>query len=75
MRPRRRIVPIPGWTDADRYVLVLGEVIGIHIQDDMITEEGLINIAKMMPIGRLGYDDYTKVDADSIFSMARPKML
>ena len=68
-------VPIPGWTDADRYVLVLGEVIGIHIQDDMITEEGLINIAKMMPIGRLGYDDYTKVDADSIFSMARPKML
>ena len=26
-------------------------------------------MAKMMPIGRLGYNDYARVDADSIFTM------
>ena len=52
--------------------MIFGEVIGVHIDDAMITEGGLINVAKMMPIGRLGYNDYARVDADSIFTMARP---
>ena len=66
-------VDIPGTADADSYVMILGEVVGIHIDDEYITGEGLVDIRKMMPIGRLGYDDYTRVDAQSIFSMTRPK--
>lgn len=66
-------VDIPGWQDSDNYVMILGEVVGVHIDDHCITAEGLVDIRKMMPIGRLGYDDYTRVDEQSIFSMTRPK--
>jgi len=30
-------VELPNWGDEDRYVVVFGEVIGIHIKDDLIT--------------------------------------
>jgi flavin reductase (DIM6/NTAB) family NADH-FMN oxidoreductase RutF len=66
-------VAIPGWEDADNYVMILGEVVGVHIADNYITGDGLVDIRKMMPIGRLGYDDYTRVDEASVFSMIRPK--
>ena len=52
--------------------MLFGEVIGIHINDDFITDEGLIDVTKMMPIGRLGYNDYVRVDADSSFTLVRP---
>ena len=65
-------IEIPHWDDSDRYVLVLGEVIGIHIQDDLITKEGLVDVARMNPVGRLGYNDYTEVSGDSCFTLIRP---
>jgi flavin reductase (DIM6/NTAB) family NADH-FMN oxidoreductase RutF len=65
-------VDIPSWSDADQYVMVLGEVIGVHIRDELITSAGLVDVAAMRPIGRLGYDDYSRVDDDSIFTMKRP---
>ena len=66
-------VDIPGWTDADAYRVIFGEVVGIHIIDDFITDEGLVDVAKMLVIGRLGYNDYVRVDGDSIFTMDRPE--
>ena len=66
-------VDIPGWTDADAYRVIFGEVVGIHIIDDFITDEGLVDVAKMLVIGRLGYNDYVRVDGDSIFTMERPE--
>ncbi|PCJ25310.1 MAG: flavin reductase [SAR86 cluster bacterium] len=65
-------VDIPTGEKAGKFVMVLGEVIGVHIRDELITADGLIDVAKMRPIGRLGYDDYTCVNGDSIFSMERP---
>jgi flavin reductase (DIM6/NTAB) family NADH-FMN oxidoreductase RutF len=65
-------IEIPNWGEEDCFVLVLGEVIGIHIRDEMITAEGLIDVARMRPIGRLGYNDYTEVSGDSSFTMIRP---
>jgi len=53
--------------------MVLGEVIGVHIRDELITSEGLVDVAAMRPIGRLGYNDYSQVDVDSIFTMERPQ--
>ena len=35
-------------------VLVIGEVVGIHIDDSMLTD-GFVDMAKVRPIGRLGY--------------------
>jgi len=66
-------VEIPHWDEADQYFVVFGEVIGIHIRDDMITAEGLIDVGKLRPIARLGYNDYTVVNPDTIFTMIRPE--
>ena len=60
---------IPGWDHGDGYKGYLEKSL-VFIDDAMITEGGLIDVVKM-PIGRLGYNDYA-VDADSIFTMARP---
>tara|TARA_B110000240_G_scaffold154570_1_gene171496 strand:- start:1431 stop:1883 length:453 start_codon:yes stop_codon:yes gene_type:complete len=65
-------VDIPGWNEKDAYRVIFGEVVGIHIKDEFITEEGLVDVIKMLAIGRLGYGDYTRVDSESIFSMNRP---
>ena len=49
--------------------VVFGEVIGVHI-DDGVVKNGLINIEKLRPIGRLGYLDF--VEVNNSFSMDRP---
>ncbi|ODN72027.1 flavin reductase family protein [Methylobrevis pamukkalensis] len=54
----------------ERAWLVLGEVVGIHI-DDSILKDGMIDTAALMPIARLGYRDYAVVDR--VFAMDRPK--
>ena len=67
-----RSVDLPNWSEKNRYVVVFGEVIGVHIDDQYITEEGLVDVDQMKPIGRLGYDDYTLVGGETIFTMKRP---
>jgi flavin reductase (DIM6/NTAB) family NADH-FMN oxidoreductase RutF len=46
--------------------VVIGRVVGIHIRDDVLTERRL-DIAKIRPLARLGYTDYTSVT--EVFSM------
>ena len=53
-----------------RNALVLGRVVGVHIDDSVLTE-GLVDLHKVKPIARLGYLDYALVD--TIFTMPRPK--
>lgn len=65
-------IDIPGWTAADGSRVVFGEVIGIHIDDEFLTDEGLVDVAKLLVIGRLGYNDYARVDEQSLFTMDRP---
>ena len=50
---------------------IFGEVVGVHIADEVISE-GRVDIAKIRPIARLGYMDYTVVD--TIFEMAIPEL-
>ena len=63
-------VELPGSPEGGRAALVIGMVLGIHIADEVLTD-GLIDLGKIRPIGRLGYMDYTVVE--TIFPMARPK--
>jgi len=56
-------------TSTHRYV-VLGQVVGIHI-DDRFIKDGRLDTAAMAPIARCGYADYSVVD--KVFSIARPK--
>ena len=59
-------------TDQDvevRNAVVMGEVVGIHISDDVLTD-GVVDMSKFRPIARLGYWDYTV--ADEVFTLLRP---
>ncbi len=49
--------------------VVFGKVIGIHISDRALVG-GKVDLQKIQPIGRLGYQDYVRVV--DIFSMDRP---
>lgn len=49
--------------------LVLGQVVGVHIADEMIVD-GFVDLTRLRPLGRLGYLDYCVVD--SLFSIERP---
>lgn len=51
------------------YDVVVGEVVGISIDDRFIID-GMVDIAAMKPIARLGYHDYAVVD--ELFTMRRP---
>jgi flavin reductase (DIM6/NTAB) family NADH-FMN oxidoreductase RutF len=53
----------------NRSHLVIGEVVGIHI-DESIIVDGMLDVRKMQPIARMGYMDYCVVN--DYFSMARP---
>ena len=49
--------------------MVIGRVIGVHI-DDRYINDGRVNTAAMKPISRLGYSEYATVDA--VWKMRRP---
>lgn len=53
----------------NRSAVVIGEVVGIHIDDKLITN-GMVDITKARPIARLGYMDYCVVD--EVFAIMRP---
>lgn len=63
-------IRLPGNGTMGTADIVLGQVIMIHIADDVITPEGKIDVLKVRPIARLGYYQYTSIE--SIFEMEIP---
>jgi flavin reductase (DIM6/NTAB) family NADH-FMN oxidoreductase RutF len=55
-----------------RYLLVIGQVVGVHIDDRFIVD-GLVDTGAMLPIMRAGYHDYFTALPEGKFSMRRPK--
>lgn len=62
-------LPGPGGADEEGNLVVIGHVVGIHLDESVIVD-GKVDITKLRPIARLGYMDYSVVDA--VFSMDRP---
>lgn len=58
-----------GGADA-RYILVLGQVVGVHIDDEFI-KDGLVDSAAMQPIARGGYFEYFRSDPSTRFAIQR----
>ncbi len=54
-----------GWVD-----VVYGEVMRIHVKDEVITPDGKLDIKAIRPLARLGYYDYTSVT--EVFEMRIP---
>ncbi len=61
-----QIVQLPGAAN----FTVFGEVIGVHINDNCLTN-GLVDPLKFTPLARMGYRDYTTVS--EVFSLDRPE--
>lgn len=51
--------------------LVVGQVVGVHIDDDVIVD-GRVDIGRLRPLARLGYLDYATIEAGAVFAMWRP---
>ena len=62
-------VDLPCDIPGGRNAVVIGRVVGIHIDDAALTD-GFVDLGRIKPIARLGYMDYTLVE--TIFSMQRP---
>ena len=54
-----------GWVD-----VVFARVIRIHVDEGVLTQDGKLDIARIRPIARLGYYDYTVVE--KVFEMRIP---
>jgi flavin reductase (DIM6/NTAB) family NADH-FMN oxidoreductase RutF len=64
-----RVIDLPGDDGHVDDYLVIGRVLGIHI-DDRFIENGRVNTAAMRPIARLGYSEYATVT--EAWRMRRP---
>jgi flavin reductase (DIM6/NTAB) family NADH-FMN oxidoreductase RutF len=65
-----RTIDLPGPDGGPgTHAIVLGQVVGIHIDDAAITE-GRVDVTKLKPIARLGYGDYAVID--EVFELSRP---
>jgi flavin reductase (DIM6/NTAB) family NADH-FMN oxidoreductase RutF len=67
-------IPLPG---AGRYThsynLVIGLIVGVHI-DDAFIRNGIVDTTAMKPIARLGYMDYAVVTPETTFTIPRPEV-
>ncbi len=64
--------------DVDReagtgHYLVIGQVIGVHIEDAFI-KDGIVDTGAMRPIARMGYMDYATVTPETVFTLNRPQV-
>ena len=65
-----KVVDLPPQADGASNTMILGEVVGVHIADEALTD-GMVDVARIKPIGRLGYTHYAVID--ETFSMTRPR--
>ncbi|NLS05264.1 flavin reductase family protein [Rhizobium sp. P32RR-XVIII] len=65
------IVPKSQSGEPTENVMVFGEVVGIHI-DEAIVSNGRLDMSLARPTARMGYMDYS--EASEVFEMFRPKV-
>lgn len=63
-------VVLPKGHSGEHSSMVIGRVVGIHI-DPAILIDGLVDITRLEPLARLGYQDYAAVNQS--FTMKRPR--
>ena len=65
-----QIIDLPTAANGRRNHLVIGNVVGIHIDQDVIVD-GKVDVTRYQPVSRLGYKDYAAID--KVFELARPE--
>ena len=66
-----QIVELPAMSTTNPNTMVIGQVIGIHVDDDVIVD-GMIDVRKVNPLARLGYLDYATITPENIITVGRP---
>ena len=61
---------LPCDIEGGRNAICLGRVVGVHIRDEFLTD-GKVDIARIKPLARLGYQDYTV--AEKVLTLSQPK--
>ena len=64
-----RTVELPCTDASARHTMVIGEVIGIPLDEKLIVD-GRVDVTKLKPVARLGYLDFAVVE--DFFTMERP---
>jgi flavin reductase (DIM6/NTAB) family NADH-FMN oxidoreductase RutF len=66
-----RTIDLPGPNGGPgTHAIVLGQVVGVHIDDSVILDDK-VDVTKLRPIARLGYGDYAVID--EVFELSRPQ--
>ena len=55
-------IVLPGDCKTGTVDIIIGKVVGVHIADEVIGDDGKIDMMKIRPLARMGYSDYTCVD-------------
>lgn len=65
-----KIIELPPDSRGHPNHIIIGSIIGINIKNE-IMNDGKVDISKLKPISRMGYDDYALIN--TIFKMDRPR--
>ena len=60
----------PGNSNVGNVDVVFGEVVRIHVKDEVVDADGKLDIPSIRPIARMGYYDYAVID--NVFEMRIP---
>ena len=60
----------PGNSNVGNVDVVFGEVVRIHVKDEVVSADGKLDIPSIRPIARMGYYDYAVID--NVFEMRIP---
>lgn len=64
----QQVVALKNTRPGHPHDILIGDVVGIHIADEVLTD-GIIDMAKLRPLARLGYNDYAIIE--EIFTLKR----
>ena len=65
----RQTIELPPGRRPGHSYIILGEIVGIHVSEEIVVD-GKIDVRRMRPVARLGYDEYAVID--DVFTMPRP---
>jgi flavin reductase (DIM6/NTAB) family NADH-FMN oxidoreductase RutF len=68
-----KTVELPDVNGDDGHFIIIGEVVGIFI-DDGVIKDGIVDTAAMRPLARMGYMDYAVITPETTFTLGRPQV-
>jgi len=64
-------IHLPGASESGNVDVIIGRVIGVHIQSWALKEDGIIDLPRIKPIARCGYYQFTVVERVNNFRKVR----